>query len=90
MAIGETEKDVADRLAYLKDRMATHVGEDEAELQLGAYRGLPAVGTPEQIVEKLTELEALGMEYGIFYFPEIATDPSGLELFEREVIPALS
>ena len=90
VAIGETEKDVADRLAYLKGRMATHVGEDEAELQLGAYRGLPAVGTPEQIVEKLTELEALGMEYGIFYFPEIATDTSGLELFEREVIPALS
>ena len=48
------------------------------------------MGTPEQIVEKLTELEALGMEYGIFYFPEIATDTSGLELFEREVIPALS
>ena len=30
------------------------------------------------------------MEYGIFYFPEIATDTTGLELFEKEVIPALA
>lgn len=90
VAIGETEKDVADRLAYLRDRMARHVGPAEADRELGAYRGLPAVGTPEQIVEKLTELAGLGMGYGIFYFPEIATDTSGLELFEREVIPALA
>lgn len=90
VAIGETERDVADRLAFLHDRMSRYVGADEAERQLGAYRGLPAVGTPEQIVEKLTELKRLGMEYGIFYFPEIATDTSGLDLFEREVVPALS
>ncbi|MEH6382193.1 MAG: LLM class F420-dependent oxidoreductase, partial [Dietzia cercidiphylli] len=41
-------------------------------------------------VDKLRELEGLGMTYGVFYFPEIATDTSGLELFEREVIPALA
>lgn len=90
VAIGETEKEVADRLASLRDRMARHVGADEADRQLGAYRGLPGVGTPEQIVEKLTAVRDLGMGYGIFYFPEIATDTSGLELFEREVVPALS
>lgn len=90
VAVGETEKDVADRLAFLRDRMARHVGADEADRQLGAYRGLPAVGTPGQIVDKLRELEGLGMTYGVFYFPEIATDTSGLELFEREVIPALA
>ena len=48
-----------------------------------------AVGTPEQIVEKLPELTNLGLDYGIFHFPEIATDTSGLELVERDVIPAL-
>ncbi|AVZ39745.1 MULTISPECIES: LLM class F420-dependent oxidoreductase [unclassified Dietzia] len=90
VAVGETERDVADRLAFLRDRMARHVGQDEAERQLGAYRGLPAVGTPEQIVDKLRGLEGLGMTYGVFYFPEIATDTSGLALFEREVIPALA
>ncbi|MFN7244294.1 MAG: LLM class F420-dependent oxidoreductase [Dietzia cercidiphylli] len=90
VAVGETEKDVADRLAFLRDRMARHVGADEADRQLGAYRGLPAVGTPGQIVDKLRELEGLGMTYGVFYFPEIATDTWGLELFERVVIPALA
>ncbi len=90
VAIGETERDVADRLAFLRDRMSRHVGADEADRQLGAYRGLPAVGTPEQIVDKLGRLKAMGMEYGIFYFPEIATDTSGLELFERHVMPALA
>ncbi|MDX2355794.1 LLM class F420-dependent oxidoreductase [Dietzia sp. PP-33] len=90
VAVGETEKEVADRLAFLHDRMARHVGVEEANRQLGAYRDLPAVGTPEQIVEKLSGLERQGMGYGIFYFPEIATDTSGLELFERQVIPALA
>ncbi|MGN0099536.1 MAG: LLM class F420-dependent oxidoreductase [Dietzia sp.] len=90
VAIGETEREVEDRLASLRDRMARHVGADEADRQLGAYRGLPGVGTPEQIVEKLRALQELGMDYGIFYFPEVATDTSGLELFEREVVPALS
>ena len=32
-------------------------------------------------------LEAEGMTYAICYFPEIAYDTSGLELFEKEVIP---
>lgn len=90
VAIAETEREVADRLAFLHDRMTKYAGADEADSQLGGFRGLPAVGTPEQIVEKLTELKKLGMDYGVFYFPEIAEDTSGLTLFEREVIPALS
>ena len=51
---------------------------------------MPGVGTPEQIVEKLSALKADGMSYAIAYFPELAYDTSGLELFEREVIPALT
>ena len=51
---------------------------------------MPGVGTPEQIVEKLSALQADGMSYAIAYFPELAYDTSGLELFEREVIPALT
>src|SRR5690606_4894121 len=66
VAIGETEREVADRLAFIHDRMARHVGAEEADRQLGAYQGLPAVGTPEQIIENLAGLRAQGMEYGIF------------------------
>lgn len=90
VAIAETEKEVEDRLGWLHDRLASRVGAAEADKHLGAFRGLPAVGTPEQIVENLSALRDLGMDYGIFYFPEIAHDTSGLELFEREVVPALS
>jgi hypothetical protein len=49
-----------------------------------------ASGTPEQIVEKLKRMRELGCEYAILYFPEAAYDRSGIEMFEREVIPALS
>ncbi len=49
-----------------------------------------AAGTPEQVIESLTELRELGCGYVICYFPEAAYDRSGIELFEREVIPALT
>ena len=50
---------------------------------------LPFAGTPEQLVEKLQGMQALGMTYAITYFAEAAYDTSGLELFESAVMPAL-
>jgi alkanesulfonate monooxygenase SsuD/methylene tetrahydromethanopterin reductase-like flavin-dependent oxidoreductase (luciferase family) len=90
VAIGETEAEVEDRLRQLVDRMTPYVGEEKARAQLGGFRGLPAVGTPEQVVENLRGMQERGMTYGIFYFPEAAYDRSGIELFEREVIPNLA
>lgn len=90
VAIGSTEAEVEQRLSTLKDRLTPHVGADAAEGALGAFRGLPGVGTPEQIIEKLTVLKSHGLSYGIFYFPEAAYDLSGIELFEKEVLPALA
>lgn len=90
VAIGATQADVDDRLARTKDRTARYVGEDLAEASMAAFTGMPAVGTPEQIVENLTALRAQGLDYAICYFPEAAYDTSGIELFEREVIPALA
>jgi len=54
--------------------------------------GVPdsATGTPDQVIEKLAKIRDLGCDYAICYFPEAAYDRSGIELFEREVIPALS
>jgi hypothetical protein len=49
-----------------------------------------ASGTTEHVVEKLQRMSELGCEYAILYFPEAAYDRSGIEAFEREVIPALS
>ena len=90
VAIGETEAEVERRLETLMARLEPLVGARRAESQLGSIRGLPAHGTPEQIVANLRPLQEQGMTYGIFYFPEAAYDRSGIELFEREVIPALS
>src|SRR5665647_2512056 len=58
-----------------------------AEYRSGTAIG---VGTPEQIVERLAGMKARGLGYSIHYFPEAAYDRSGIELFEREVMPALA
>lgn len=89
VAIGRTEAEVQDRLEALRARLEPVVGAEKAEASLSAFRGLPAVGTPEQIVEKLTALQKQGLEYAIFYVPEAAYDTSGLELLEKEVLPHL-
>ena len=90
MAIGRDEAEVQERMQAAKARLVPYVGEEKAEGSLGAVRGMPACGTPEQIVENLRALEKAGMSYGIFNFAEAAYDRSGIELFEREVIPALA
>ncbi len=88
--IGSTEAEVAERMDALADRLGRYMDADAVEGQLRGFRDMPAYGTPEQIVEKLTALREAGMTYGICYFPEAAYDTSAIELFEREVIPALA
>ncbi|MFE6997009.1 LLM class F420-dependent oxidoreductase [Microbacterium sp. NPDC057659] len=89
--VGATEAEVEDRLAAIEARLAPHLGSARTAEAMNAYRGDAAlcVGTPGQIVEWLRDMSARGLEYAIHYFPEAAYDRSGIELFEREVIPAL-
>ncbi|GAB3698813.1 LLM class F420-dependent oxidoreductase [Mariniluteicoccus flavus] len=87
--IGRDEKEVAERRQAYIDRVKPHLSEDQLAAQLKGFDGMPGCGTPEQIVENLQGLEKQGMTYAITYFPEAAYDQSGIELFEREVIPAL-
>lgn len=90
VAIGRDEAEVRDRVEQLADRLRrAGVDEERVQRELGSVCDMPAYGTPEQIVERLRALEEQGMTYGIFYFPEAAYDTSGIELFEREVAPAL-
>jgi alkanesulfonate monooxygenase SsuD/methylene tetrahydromethanopterin reductase-like flavin-dependent oxidoreductase (luciferase family) len=90
--IAETEAEVADRLDAIEARLVPHLGADGAARALAEYRaGTSAgVGTPEQVIEKLQAVRDLGLGYAIHNFPESAYDRSGVELFEREVLPALS
>jgi len=90
--IAATESEVADRLDAIEARVLPYLGPDETARFMSEYRSGTAlgVGTPEQVVEKLRHMESLGLGYAIHYFPEAAYDRSGIELFEREVVPALN
>ncbi|GAB4583677.1 LLM class F420-dependent oxidoreductase [Nocardia sp. IFM 10818] len=88
--VGATEAEVEQRLAALIDRLAPVAGAETAKGWVDSmFRTSPAVGTPEQIVERIGRVRDLGLSYSIFNFPEAAYDTSGIELFEREVLPAL-
>jgi alkanesulfonate monooxygenase SsuD/methylene tetrahydromethanopterin reductase-like flavin-dependent oxidoreductase (luciferase family) len=90
VVVGATESEVKDRLDWFRARYAPFVHGDELE---NACRGLASgllVGTPELIAERLAGMTALGLKYAILYFPEVAYDRSGLDLFAREVAPALA
>ncbi|PPJ26954.1 LLM class F420-dependent oxidoreductase [Nocardia nova] len=88
--IGATEAEVRERLDALASRLAPALGSDAAQDWVTKLcADSPAVGTPEQIVENLSRVRDLGLSYAIHNFPESAYDLSGVELFERAVIPAL-
>jgi len=88
VVIGETEKDVKERLAWMRQHYITAgVPEARVDQQIEAERAGVGVGTPEQIAEKLNALKALGLGYTIAYFTEAAYDTSGMHLFENAVIP---
>jgi F420-dependent oxidoreductase-like protein len=88
--IGETEKDVADRLFWYRSHLARLVPADQVEAQVQNYLSSPLTGTIEQVTERLSTLEALGMTYAIAFFPDVAYDKASLALFTEKVIPALA
>ena len=90
VVIGETERDVDDRLAWIRAHyLKAGLSEAAVDKQIEGQRADVGVGTPEQIVEKLMALKALGLGYTIAYFTEAAYDTSGMHLFENKVIPQL-
>jgi alkanesulfonate monooxygenase SsuD/methylene tetrahydromethanopterin reductase-like flavin-dependent oxidoreductase (luciferase family) len=89
VVIGETEKEVKDRLAWIHSHYEALAPADQVARYDQLYASGPLVGTPEQVAERLTQLDGIGMKYAIFYFPELAYDRSGVDLFLKSVIPAL-
>lgn len=89
--IGETEAEVEERIARVDARVRPYLGDERADAFIAEYRSpSAAVGTPEQVVERLRARAELGLGYAIHYFPEAAYDRTGIDLFEREVVPALT
>jgi len=89
VVIGSTGAEVTERLDWIEGHYRK-VLPGKAEAQRQAFAGGPCVGTPEQVVEALRAAQDMGMTYAITYFAEAAYDRSGIELFEREVLPALA
>ena len=86
--MGETDKDVQDRIAWMKDHLL-RCGVPENVVETGGSRdmaGEPFVGTPELIAERLTQARGLGMSYAILNFAEVAYDRSPF-LFHGEGRP---
>jgi F420-dependent oxidoreductase-like protein len=86
--LGSSDAEVKDRLNQIRGRLAPVVGGGAADAMIGSMTG-PAAGTPDQVIASLQALRDLGCEYVICYFAEAAYDRSGIEMFERDVIPAL-
>lgn len=88
--IGSSESEVKDRIERVRARLSGVAGDAATDAMISTMSAPGSgAGTPEQLVESLQRLKGLGCEYVICYFPEAAYDRSGIELFEREVIPAL-
>lgn len=91
VVIGRDEREVAERLRGIQARLVEGgVSTAKVERRMAGYRDSVLTGTPEQLLERLTELEKAGMTYAITNFAEAAYDTTGMELFEAEVIPELS
>jgi F420-dependent oxidoreductase-like protein len=88
VTIGETEKDVADKMAWLKSHYQPLMSAEALDSWLGHFTG-GLVGTPEQIVERLTKAAQAGVGYVIVYFADAAYDRTSMDLFASKVIPAL-
>jgi F420-dependent oxidoreductase-like protein len=88
--IGTTPAAVDERRRWLIDHYTGTVGAEVVQRQLSAFDGMPGVGTPEQIVERISGLRDAGMTYMICNFPDSAYTTESIELFEREVMPALA
>ena len=89
--VGATQAEVVERIDRVEARVTPYLGVERAAAYVADYRNGTAlgVGTPEQLVERFSDMAQRGLGYQIHYFPEAAYDRSGIELFEREVVPAL-
>jgi F420-dependent oxidoreductase-like protein len=66
--IGRDEAELADRLREFEDRLRPYLSGEVLASTVGQYTTGPLVGTPEQIVERLKELQDAGLAYAIANF----------------------
>jgi F420-dependent oxidoreductase-like protein len=87
---GETEREVADKVAWLRAHYEPLVPARALEEELAEFESEGLIGTPEQITERLARTRDLGLGYAICYFADAAYDRSSIDLFAEKVIPGLA
>jgi len=90
LVIGETEKDVKDKLEWILAHYKPHAPQAEIDRYRHMFETGPLVGTPEQIIENLKEADAMGMKYPILYIADLPYDKGSRDLFATKVIPELA
>jgi alkanesulfonate monooxygenase SsuD/methylene tetrahydromethanopterin reductase-like flavin-dependent oxidoreductase (luciferase family) len=88
--IGRDEAEVAQRKREFEERLRPYLSAEILASTVQQYTSGPLVGTPEQILERLTQLQDAGMTYAIANFHEAAYDDSGIRLYAEQVMPALA
>lgn len=88
VVIGENQAEIDEKLDWIEAHYAKVLPHRAAQIRHDFANG-HLVGTPEQIAEKLSELHALGMTYGIFYVVDAAYDTRSLDLIDQHVAPHL-
>ncbi len=88
--VGATETEARERLDVVLARLLPVLGEKRTASVEQEYLSSDAFGSVEQVAERLRARADLGLGYAIHYFPEHAYDQSGIDLFERQVIPAVA
>jgi F420-dependent oxidoreductase-like protein len=87
--IGETEKDVADKLAWVRAHYQPLISAEMLEGSMANFTG-SLIGTPEQVTERLARSGEIGLGYAIGYFVDAAYDRGSIDLFAEKVIPELT
>ncbi|MFW0786728.1 LLM class F420-dependent oxidoreductase [Gordonia sp. CPCC 206044] len=90
VVIGETERDVADKLDWIDAHYRPLVPQEAYERFSQTFRSGHLVGTVEQIIERLKGVGDLGLAYAITNFVDLAYDRSAAQLFADRVIPELA
>src|ERR1022692_689741 len=90
VVIGETERDVADKLAWVRAHYEPLIPAEALERSMALISSGPLIGTPEQIVDRLAQARDLGLGYMIGYFVDAAYDRGSIDLFADKVIPELA
>jgi F420-dependent oxidoreductase-like protein len=88
--IAETEREVADKVAWLRAHLEPLVTTEALEAELAEFESEGLIGTVEQITEQLARIRDLGMGYAICYFADAAYDRSSIDLFADKVIAELA